>query len=120
MQRFYNPTLFITKLFSSTLSLVIKTFRTKEVTSIIKALKTKNSHGFDEISVKFLKVSATYMCSPHTHFCNKSILSGNFPDHMKFSIVKPLYKKEGKMNQINYRPISLLTSISKVFEKNII
>ena len=62
-------------------SLVIKTFSTKEITSIIKALKTKNSQGFDKISVKLLKVSATYICSPLTHICNKSILSGIFPEY---------------------------------------
>jgi len=98
-------------------SLVITTFSTKEITCIIKALKTKNSRGFDEISVKLLKVSATYICSPLTHMCNKSILSGIFPDCMKFSIVKPMYKEGNKMNPTNYRPISLLTSFSKVFKK---
>jgi len=43
-------------------SLIIKTFSTKEITSIIKTLKTKNSDGFDEISAKLLKVSAPYIC----------------------------------------------------------
>ena len=45
-------------------SLVIKTFSTTEITYIIKALKSKSLHGSDEISVKFLKVSAPYICSP--------------------------------------------------------
>jgi hypothetical protein len=36
---------------------------------------------------------------------------------MKFSITKPIFKKGNKMNPTNYRPISLLTSFSKVFEK---
>jgi hypothetical protein len=78
-------------------SLVIKTFSTTEITSIIKTLKSKNSHGFDEISVKLLKVSARYICSPPTHICNKSVLSGIFPDHMKFSYVK----QERKQNEPN-------------------
>ena len=38
---------------------------------------------------------------------------------MKFSIVKPIYKKGNKMNSADYRPISLLTSLSKVFEKTL-
>jgi hypothetical protein len=71
-------------------SLVIKTFSTKEITSVIKALKTKNSHGFYEISTELLKISATYICSPLTYICSKSILSGIFPDRMKFSIIKPI------------------------------
>jgi hypothetical protein len=77
------------------------TLSTKEIISIIKALKTKTSYGFDEISVKLLKISATYICSPLTYICNKSILSGTFPDHMKFSIIKPIFKKGKKINKSN-------------------
>ena len=86
-------------------SLVIKTFSTKKITSIIKALKTKNSHGFDEISINLLKISAPYICSPLTYICNKSIFSGIFLRRLKFSIIKPIYKKGNKMNPKNYRPI---------------
>jgi hypothetical protein len=101
-------------------SMIIKTFSTKEITSTIKALKTKNSHGFDEISIKLFKLSATYICSPLTYICNKSILSGIFPDCMKFSIIKPIYNKGNKMNPTTYRPISLLTSFFVVFRKSFI
>ena len=65
----------------SSSSLVFINFATKEITSIIKSLQTKNSHGYDEISTKLLKISATYICSPLTYICNKSILSGIIPDH---------------------------------------
>ena len=44
-------------------------------------------------------------------------MSGIFSDRMKFSIVQPTYKNGNKTNPTNYRPISLLTSFSKVFEK---
>jgi hypothetical protein len=97
-------------------SFVIKTFSTKEITFIIKELKTKNSHWFDEISTKLLKISAAYIFSPLTYICNKSILSGTFPDHRKFSIIN-LYLRKKEINLTSYRPISLLTSFSKVFEK---
>jgi hypothetical protein len=46
--------------------LVIKTFSTMEIFSIIKELKTNNSHGFDEISTELLKISVTHICSPLT------------------------------------------------------
>ena len=97
--------------------LVIKTFSTKEITSIIKSLKTKNTYSYDEISTKVLKIRATYICSPLTYICNKSVLSGKFPDHMKFSTVKPIYKKGDKTNPANYRPISLLTSSQKSLKR---
>ena len=96
--------------------MVFKTFSTKVITSIIKSLKTKNSHGYDEICIKLLKIIATYICSPLTYICNKSILSGIFPDHLMFSILQPISRTGDKLKSTNYRPISLLTSFS-VFEK---
>jgi len=42
---------------------------------------------------------------------------GVFPDRLKYAVVKPLFKKGDKNNISNYRPISLLSSFSKVFEK---
>ena len=73
--------------------LVFKAFSTRKIISIIKSLKTKNSSGYDNISTKLLKISASYICSPLTYICNKSISIGIFPEQLKYSIIKPLYKK---------------------------
>jgi Notch-like protein len=62
-----------------------------------------------------LNVTAPDISSPLNYICNKSIRSGAFPTHLKYSIVKPLFKKSDRENMANYRPISLLTSFSKVF-----
>jgi len=94
--------------------LVFKSFSTNELTQIIKSLKTKNSSGYDEINTKLLKI---YICSPVTHICNKSISTGIYPERLKFSIIKPLFKKGVRTSLSNYRPISLLTTFSKVIEK---
>jgi hypothetical protein len=42
---------------------------------------------------------------------------GIFPDDLKYSEIRPLFKKGDKSNTSNYRPISLLTSFSKLLEK---
>ena len=97
--------------------MTFKSCSTKEIISIIKSLKTKNSFGYDEISTKILKISATFISSPLTYICNKSISSGIFPERLKYSIIKPLYKKGDRTDLSNYRPISILTSFSKVLEK---
>ena len=74
------------------LPMVIKS-STKEITRIIKSFKTENSSGYDEINTKILKISVNYICSPLTHICNKSISTGVFPEQLKYSIIKPLFKK---------------------------
>jgi hypothetical protein len=77
----------------------------------------KNSYGFDEISVKILKIISPFILSPLTHIFNKALSSGVFPGRLKCSIVKPIYKHGDKLNMSNYRPISILMSFSKVLEK---
>jgi len=99
--------------------LVLKTFWTREISSIIKSIKTKNTYGYDEVSTRILKISSNYITSPLTYICNRVILSGHFLDRLKFSVVKPVYKKGDRTKYSNYRPISLLTSFSKIFEKTI-
>jgi Notch-like protein len=84
---------------------------------IIKSLKPKNSHGYDEISTSLLKTSSVYISSPLNHICNKSLSSRVFPQRLKYSVVKPFFKKGERSCISNYRQISLLTSFSKVFEK---
>jgi hypothetical protein len=47
-----------------------------------------------------------------------SIMTGVFPDHLKYAVIKPLYKKDDKVDVGNYRPVSMLTVFSQVIEKN--
>jgi hypothetical protein len=46
-----------------------------------------------------------------------SIITGVFPNHLKYAVIKALYKKDDKVDIANYRPISMLTVFSKVTEK---
>jgi hypothetical protein len=92
---------------------------TKETERIINSIKVKDAHGYDGITIKMLKASAPFICSPLNYICNKSISSGTFPSCLKYSIVKPLFKKGDRDNMANYRSISLLTTFSKIFEKMI-
>jgi hypothetical protein len=50
----------------------LKPTTTKEITDIVKSLKSKNSIGYDEISIKVLKISLPYIISPLIYICNKS------------------------------------------------
>jgi hypothetical protein len=83
---------------------------THEIEKIIKAIKTKDSSGYDEISSRIIKQSVPFIISPLTYICNAILHSGVFPERLKFAIIKPCYKKGNAQEISNYRPISLLTS----------
>jgi hypothetical protein len=97
--------------------LYLNSVSTGEVYKIIQSLHNKNSSGYDEITSKILKISAVSILSPLTYIFNNALRSGIFPDRMKYSIIKPLHKKGTTDELENYRPISLLSSFSKIFEK---
>ncbi|PNF31336.1 hypothetical protein B7P43_G10907, partial [Cryptotermes secundus] len=89
----------------------------KELSDIIKSLKNKSSYGYDEISTKIIKLSMLYIMSPLIYICNRSLATGTFPSRLKYSQIHPVHKKGDASEVSNYRPISVLTSFSKIFEK---
>ena len=81
------------------------------------SLKITNTTGYDEISNHLLKLSSPYIISPLMHICNAVLNCSVFPDRLKSAIVRPIHKKGNTQDISNYKPLSLLTSFSKVFEK---
>jgi hypothetical protein len=73
----------------------------------------------DKISPTFLKLSAPIIAPSLTHVFNLSISTGIFPDLWKLAKVYPLHKKGPKENVNNYRPISILCSLSKILERHV-
>ena len=86
---------------------------------IILSLDHNKAFGHDMIIAKFLKLAADIIAGPLANILNKGILQGTFPSSMKLAVVSPVYKKKDPFNKENYRPISVLTALSKVFEKAI-
>ena len=84
---------------------------------LYKNLPTKNSCGYDDISSKLFKVIAPVIIKPLTLLINQVLNTGTFPDKLKITKVIPIYKKGDPQLFENYRPISLLPTISKVLEK---
>ena len=87
------------------------------VTKTINCFKAKRSAGYDSISTELLKLISPLIVRSLTVIINQSLNTGIFPSKLKIAKVIPLYKKNEKDMFNNYRPISLLPSISKVFER---
>ena len=88
-----------------------------EIEKIINSLKNKTSFGSDKISNSFIKSIKSEICHPLEIIFNKSMLEGKFPSKFKIAHVLPVFKNNNKHDCNNYRPISLLTCISKILEK---
>ena len=83
---------------------------------IIKNTKSSTSKGHDGISSEFLKLITADVSKCITTIINKSLTSGIFPNSLKIAKVTPIFKKENNKLITNYRPISVLPVISKIFE----
>ena len=88
----------------------------ESIDSIIKNVKSKSSTGYDNISNKLVKSAKDVLIKPLTLLMNQIIYTGEFPKQLKIAKVKPLFKKGIQSSFANYRPISLLPFISKIFE----
>ena len=83
----------------------------------IDKLENKSSFGHDGISNKLLKLLKIELSKSLTLIINQMITTGIFPDSFKISKITPLFKKGDVSMLSNYRPISLLPTISKIFER---
>ena len=93
------------------------TLEQKDVEKIIRNFKPKTSSGSDGISMKIIKLIMIPILPALTILINQSLVTGIFPDKMKIARILPLIKKANSFQIDNFRPISLLSSLSKILEK---
>ena len=97
-------------------------FSEVSVDDICKELKRLNSRKAaqnTDIPIKILKANANIFSSYICDFFNETIRSGKFPSISKKANITPVFKKGFKGSKENYRPVSILPVISKIFEKMI-
>ena len=98
-------------------SFVLRPTNPDEVVKITKAFSSKRSFGVDLLPVSVMKECIDPIADVLSHIINLSFSNGQFPDELKIAKVCPVFKGGSKSSFSNYRPISVLPSFSKVFEK---
>ena len=98
-------------------SILLHSINAKEIKDTIKSLKNSNSSGHDNFSSKFVKLSAPILIPALEKLFNLSLKTGIYPDNLKIAKVIPIFKKGDPASVNNYRPISILSTINKIFEK---
>ena len=86
---------------------------------LIKAIPSGKATGLDGVSARLLKIAAPVVASSLAKLINICITSGTFPAVWKEAKVTPLHKGNSKADKNNYRSISVLPVLSKIFERHL-
>ena len=96
----------------------VSEFTHLDLIAYLKDIPSSKATGVDNISIKMLKQTFPFVVEPICTMFNKILRQREFPESWKIARVSPIFKGD-KNDPSNYRPISVLPIISKLFEKHI-
>lgn len=91
-----------------------------DVEKIVNNMQSRKAPGIDQIRAQDIKYVGSEMCSVLALFINLCIKRGAYPDTLKKSLIRPIYKQGSHMDYTNYRPIAILSVVDKIVEKIIV
>ena len=89
---------------------------TQQVSLALKRINSRKATEYDNLPGKIIRIGSSERSYPLTHLINTSISLKFFPCAMKYAEISPLVKKDDNLSRDNYRPITVLTVISKIYE----
>jgi hypothetical protein len=110
---------FVQSKIHSSVSYKIPLMEEEKVSKLLSNLDVTKSTGIDGVSAKLLKLGASVLTKSITTILNISIKTGKFPSAWKIARVTPIHKSGNKSVKNNYRPISILATLSKPLERHI-
>ena len=88
----------------------------EEIKKALKRTKNKKAVGSDGIASEFLKFSNGHLNGPLTALFNHILNSGEYPDQWSEGFINPIHKKESKSQPGNYRKVTVLPALGKLFD----
>ena len=80
-------------------------------------LKENKANGPENIPMKYIKLARELLAPMLCNIFNQCLLKGKFPKNLKIAKIKPIHKSGPKELMTNYRPIAMLSSFAKIFER---
>ena len=103
--------------FKGQMSFSFTPVRDSYIKRILSSIKINKATGADGISPRLLKLAEPGILSSLTKFINRCITGSSWPTNWKTSIISPIYKKDSETMKSNYRPVSVLSAVSKIAER---